>query len=102
MTLIYYLIKHGGSKRLIMKLSGNAFLDATLGSIPLFGTVFDFFYKANDRNYKLFKEYHELGMHKESSKPYFIALAIVFLVLLIALSIGTFFLITWLSDLLRP
>ena len=75
--LIYYLIKHGASKMLVLKMVGNATLDALIGLIPVIGTIFDFAYKANDRNYRMLLEYHKEGKHKESTLPFFLVLLAV-------------------------
>jgi len=37
--LIYYFFKHGGTRKMALKMSGNVLLDATVGSIPILGTV---------------------------------------------------------------
>jgi hypothetical protein len=39
----------------------NALLDAALGWIPILGTLFDFFFKADTRNVRLLQEYSGLG-----------------------------------------
>ena len=85
-TLLYYAIKHGCSKRLIIKMMGNAALDAFMGMIPFVGTIFDFVYKSNERNLNMFMEYHEQGMHRESTLPIFLVLAGVSFLLLVAFS----------------
>lgn len=74
--LIFYMIKHGASKMLVLKMLGNATLDALIGAIPVLGTIFDFVYKANERNYILLKEYHGENKHQGSTLPFFIGLLI--------------------------
>lgn len=98
--LIYYSIKHGASKRVLMKMLGNTALDATIGIIPIVGTIFDFAYKANERNLKLFKEYHEEGMHRESTLPLFIGAVSVFFVIILAVAYLGFYLLSSLVEMI--
>jgi len=86
MVLIYNMVKYGASKRLVLKMMGNVILDSTIGFIPLVGTIFDFVYKSNDRNVRLFREYHDDGMHRESTMPLFLGLMAISFVFLFALA----------------
>ena len=58
-TLVYYMAKHGASRKVIIMMLGNIALDAIFGSIPILGNLFDFFYKANTRNIRLLKRHYE-------------------------------------------
>ena len=66
--LIYTMHNKGASRKVVIKMILNATLDAVIGSIPLVGTVFDIFYRANDRNVKLLKEHYFEGKHQGSGK----------------------------------
>ena len=44
-------------KPIIVKMMANAVVDLLIGSIPLVGDVFDFFFKANRMNQRLLEEY---------------------------------------------
>ncbi len=83
--LLLKTVQLGASKRLLAKMFGNIMLDATIGSIPILGTIFDFIYKANERNLKLFREYHDEGKHSKSTMPYFIALTLIGLGMIFAM-----------------
>jgi hypothetical protein len=48
----------GASRKVVIKMIVNSTLDAIIGSIPLVGSVFDIFYRANDRNVRLLKEHY--------------------------------------------
>ncbi len=49
----------GAPKRLMARMVGNVVLDTVVGSIPLVGSVFDVFYKANNRNIRLLQGHLE-------------------------------------------
>lgn len=88
--LIIAMFQRGASGKLVMKMAGNAALDMLVGSIPVLGTIFDFTYKANDRNVKLFREYHDDGKHKGTGLGY-ILLFIGIIVALLVISVGIAF-----------
>src|SRR5690606_16790756 len=62
--LIYTMSNHGASRKVVIKMLLNAGLDTLIGAIPLVGTVFDIFYRANDRNVKLLREHYYEGKHQ--------------------------------------
>lgn len=88
-VLIYTMYNHGASRKLVVKMIINATLDAILGAIPLIGTIFDTFFKANERNVKLLREHYEEGKHTGSGK----GLIIITAVLLILVVAGVLFLV---------
>lgn len=58
-VLIATMYKHGASTKVVLKMIANSTLDFIIGSIPLVGTAFDLFFKSNERNVRLLKEYYE-------------------------------------------
>ncbi|WP_258099434.1 DUF4112 domain-containing protein [Marinoscillum pacificum] len=81
LALIYTMYQHGASGMLIARMLINASLDAIFGSIPILGSLFDFWFKANDRNVKLLREHYEEGKHTGSGKGLIaIVLIVVFLI----------------------
>ncbi len=83
--LLLKTVQHGASKRLMAKMFGIISLDAIIGSIPVIGTLFDFVFKANERNLKLFREYHDEGKHSKSILPYFVAFFLISLGMIFAM-----------------
>jgi|SRR5690606_39205365 len=83
-ALIYTMHQHGASRKVVIKMILNATLDTVIGAIPLVGTFFDIFYRANDRNVKLLKEHYFDGKHQGSGNGILIAVAII-AILIIAL-----------------
>lgn len=49
----------GLPKHVVARMAGNIVVDVVFGSIPLLGSVFDVFYKANRRNFRLLQEHVE-------------------------------------------
>lgn len=81
--LIYTMHNHGASRKVVIKMMLNAGLDTVIGAIPLVGTVFDVFYKANERNVRLLREHYYEGKHQGSGKG-LLAIIILIAVLIIA------------------
>ncbi len=63
--LIFTMYRHGANKRLVIRMTLNSTLDALIGSIPVFGTIFDIWFKSNKRNLKLLQEYYFERKHKD-------------------------------------
>jgi hypothetical protein len=55
-ALIYTMHNQGASRKVVIKMILNSTFDAVVGTIPVVGTVFDIFYRSNDRNVKLLKD----------------------------------------------
>lgn len=48
---------HGAGNGLIARMLGNVVLDTVIGSIPILGSIFDVYFKANRRNIRLLREH---------------------------------------------
>ncbi len=73
------MIKNGASGQLIFKLMGNVLVDFVVGSIPVLGSIFDFSFRANERNVELIKEHYLQDKHIGSGKKEFaISLTVLF------------------------
>lgn len=94
-ALILTMAKNGASGRIVALMGINALLDATIGAIPVIGTVFDFFYKANSKNIRLLKEHYEEGKHQGSGKSVWITAIVVILVLFVLLLILLWNILEW-------
>lgn len=89
-ALIYTMRNHGASRNVVIKMILNSTLDTLIGTIPLVGTIFDVFYRSNDRNVKLLKEHYLEGKHQGSGNGLLIAIAIIAIVLVAAAFYGTY------------
>ncbi|WP_254157844.1 DUF4112 domain-containing protein [Chryseosolibacter indicus] len=76
-VMIYTMYNHGASRKVVIKMILNSTLDTVIGAIPIVGTVFDIFYRSNDRNVRLLKEYYFEGKHQGSGRGLLILIAIV-------------------------
>lgn len=88
-VLIYTMHNHGASRKVVLKMVINATLDAILGAIPLIGTVFDTFYRANERNVRLLREHYQEGKHTGSGR----GLLVLTVAILIIIVLGVLFLL---------
>lgn len=92
--------KHGASRKLLILMALNVLFDTIVGTIPIFGQIFDFFFKANNRNARLLQKYYHQGKYRGSGKDV-IAIIIVVLLLVAALFIYLMWkLIVWIAGLL--
>jgi hypothetical protein len=57
--IISAFLRNGVPFSVILRMIANIVLDLVVGGIPLLGSVWDFFFKANRKNLKLAREYFE-------------------------------------------
>jgi hypothetical protein len=88
--LIYTMHNHGASRNVVIKMILNSTLDALIGAVPLVGTIFDIFYRANDRNVKLLKEHYFEGKHQGSGKGLLIVVSVVAVIVVAAACYGMY------------
>lgn len=55
--LVFAALRHGVPIPVVFRMLGNLAIDAVLGSVPFVGDVFDFAFKANDRNLALLRKH---------------------------------------------
>ncbi|MBT2558296.1 DUF4112 domain-containing protein [Hymenobacter sp. ISL-91] len=79
--LIMTMMRHGASGNLVVRMVFNVVLDALIGAIPIVGNIFDFAYKANNRNVALLRAHYAEGKHQGSGKGLLLVLALVLLAL---------------------
>ena len=84
--LLLTMAKKGAGNKLVVLMSINILLDATIGAIPFLGQVFDFYFKANSRNLNLMKEHYIEGKHEGSGRNTVI-LALVIMIAVLCLTI---------------
>lgn len=86
--LIYTMHNHGASRKVVVKMMLNAGLDTAIGAIPLVGTVFDVFYRSNERNIKLLKEHYYEGKHQGSGTGLLLVIFVIAILVIAALVYG--------------
>jgi hypothetical protein len=95
--MVSILAKNGASGYVLARMTLNIILDGLVGAIPLAGDLFDFGFKANEKNMQLMREHYLEGRHGGSALKVIIPL-LLFLIMIIAL-IGwlSYQLISWLA-----
>ncbi len=86
--LVMSMVRHGASREVVFKMLGNLGIDLITGAIPLFGDIFDVYYKANTRNYKLLRSHYVEGKHQGKGWRLLIGVSIVMLLMLSLLIFG--------------
>ncbi len=81
--LVLTMARHGVSGQVIGKMLGNIVLDTTVGSIPVFGDIFDLFYKSNRRNYHLLEKHYSEGKYEGSIWKVVIPVLIILVLLFV-------------------
>ncbi|RME96878.1 MAG: DUF4112 domain-containing protein [Bacteroidetes bacterium] len=84
--LVAVMARKGASGMVVVKMIGNIIFDAIVGAVPVLGDLFDLGYKANRRNLHLLQEHYREGAHQGSAWPVVIAILVLLLVLIVAIS----------------
>lgn len=100
--LILFITRYGVSRKVVILMVGNVFIDTVIGAVPIIGNIFDFTFKANIRNIRLLKEHYEEGKHQGSGTWIILTvLATIFLALTLIIFIFTYLavlLIEWIAS----
>lgn len=94
--LLLAMARKGASNKLVVLMSLNILLDATVGAIPIAGQIFDFFFKANARNIKLMKEHYLENKHQGSGKGIIVWISILLFLIIALFVYASWHLVTWL------
>ena len=86
--LIYTMHNHGASRKVVIKMMLNAGVDTLVGAIPLVGTVFDVFYRSNQRNVRLLKEHYLEGKHQGSGAGLLLIIGVIAALVIAAVVFG--------------
>ncbi|AHJ97440.1 DUF4112 domain-containing protein [Hymenobacter swuensis] len=80
-VLILTMMRHGASGNLVVRMLVNVLLDTVIGAIPVIGNIFDFAYKANDRNVRLLRAHYAEGRYQGSGKGLVLLIVLLLLVM---------------------
>ncbi|MFC6997245.1 DUF4112 domain-containing protein [Rufibacter roseus] len=80
-VLVMTMAKHGASRYLVLRMLFNIFLDAVIGAIPIIGWIFDFTYKANQRNMNLLRRHYQEGKYQGKGTGFMVGVLVAFLLL---------------------
>lgn len=94
--LLLAMVRKGASNKVVVLMTLNILLDATIGAIPVIGQIFDFFFKANSRNIKLMREHYFENKHQGSGKAIIVWTVIILVIVIISAIYGLWHLGAWL------
>ena len=91
-SVLMYAIRRGLPKILLARMALNILINELVGMIPVLGSAFAFWFRANSRNYYLFQQYIELPVRRRKSDWIFIGvvLGLVFLIVFAGLLVSFF------------
>lgn len=91
----------GVSAPILLRMGGNVLVDNLIDVVPIFGNIFDIFWKANLRNTRLLEQslQRPTETRRSSMILIWIVLAVIFLAMAASLAL-IFFVIRWLWELL--
>lgn len=98
--LVLSMIRHGASGRVVVRMLFNLSVDAISGLVPVLGDIFDVYYKANRRNYRLLLDHQAHGRHRGSAWPLLLGAGIFIIVMLSLMIWGVVEVVQWLAGLL--
>ncbi|CAN5825486.1 hypothetical protein BH24BAC1_BH24BAC1_03790 [soil metagenome] len=97
--LLLTMARHGVSRKVVILMALNILLDATIGSIPILGNIFDFAFKANERNVNLLRRHYVEGKYQGTGTWILVTIIAVVFVLILLLGYLLWRLIFWLVGL---
>lgn len=100
LSLVFAMYQHGASSKIVVKMLLNVLIDVLVGAIPFLGWVFDFYFKANDRNIQLLNEHYVEGKHSGSAKGILTIILLVFLIVIVLIVWAIWLLTSWLLGLI--
>jgi hypothetical protein len=83
--VLFLALQYGVPLWVIARMVGNIGLDAAVGGIPFFGDVFDFGFKANQRNFDMLREHQLREQPAALPKRYYLYAALLVLLALASL-----------------
>jgi hypothetical protein len=92
--VMFLAVQYRVPSRVIGRMVLNVAVDAAFGAIPIVGDVFDFGFKANDRNFKMLME-HRGDLPKRATFGYWLHVSALLLAGLLCIA-APFALIAWL------
>ena len=96
--MILVLASNGASGFVIARISLNILIDAIIGLIPFLGDIFDFAFKANERNMKLVHEHYKEDRHQGSAWKVVVPVLFFLFLLITGITWIAYNTIMWLVD----
>ena len=99
--LVMTMARHGASGKVLALMLVNIALDTIIGSIPILGNIFDFAFKANERNVRLLSRHYEEGKYQGGGKRIILGVLVGIILLFIVLLWILWQLAEWIFTYLR-
>lgn len=82
-SVLLYALRHGIPKMLLARMALNVFINEIVGAIPLVGSAFALWFRANHRNYELLRAHAGAPRERRRSDTIFVVsiLAVLFLII---------------------
>lgn len=93
--MLWIMTKNGASGYVLARMVANVLVDASIGSIPIIGDLFDIAFKANMRNLRLMQEHYQEGRHRGSAMKVIIPVLIILFLVIAAIVWGIYELLAW-------
>lgn len=100
-SLVVIMSRYGVSPKVVIKMLLNVLLDTIIGAIPVLGKFGDFFYKANEKNFKLLKDHYFEGKNNGSGIGIIITILSVFFLLIFLIFLLLFKIASWCFELIQ-
>lgn len=97
--LVLTMARYGVSRKVAVLMALNILLDVTVGSIPILGNIFDFAFKANERNVNLLRKHYVEGKYQGTGTWIIVTIIAVVFLLVLLLGYLLWRLIFWLVGL---
>ncbi len=94
--MILICARNGASGFLLARMTLNILVDALVGAVPVIGDLFDFAYKANNRNLKLMRQHYVEGRHKGGAWKLVVPLLIILFLIIAGLAWCSYKAFVWL------
>ena len=94
--MITVLASNGASGFVVARISFNIIIDAVIGSIPILGDIFDFAFKANERNMKLVHEHYLEGRHQGGAWKVVVPVLLIIFLLIVGIAWSAYSMVMWL------
>lgn len=82
-SVLLYALRHGIPKMLLARMATNVLLNEIVGAIPIVGSAFAFWFRANHRNYEMLRTHAGAPRERRRSDTVFVVSVLVVLFLII-------------------
>jgi hypothetical protein len=99
--LLTNMMKYGVSRKVVILMAVNIAVDFVVGSIPVLGNIFDFYFKSSQRNLELMKRHFHEGKHQGSGTGILVVVLLILLAVMALVGYLVFLLFDFIADAIR-